>query len=463
MYFQLVFWSLTLAYSYKNHHFLEGTLWPFLMVDIAIGFLVPVIIALALLPLATMVRHMTYNKLETRKLLHWFMPCLSYEQGNKGSYWVIEDTFYFKIEDKFSSGLNSILIYTMVVLTFMNSWIYFINSTLINQYGVSNCGLLTENMKQYSYCFDIFSDISKGVYVNCSYNFSYDKHLFCFEHISVGRNATLIQTLVICFVLYYITATCISIVFQIVKGLLQYSQIKMWSTLLVLFGAISLILGIAVYAFIFYVHSNLDILGLFQFFTITFDIIVVGVLLKRGHPMLNKDDKDSIVLGVNPPGLNEQGNVELTHFRQDNSLTQMQVAEIPSSTSEIPITTATTPPDPPVEMNINETNNDHITTSSLLSATPPSISESEPVETGNDMSVRYTMTTSRVPAPSVPTAGLGVHTLPRPSILSLRHPHHQKGRPVSYYRVNSLDKQESDSTRSLYDGFLPVGRKVTIL
>ena len=462
MYFQLVFWSLTLAYNYKNHHFLEGTLWPFLMVDIAIGFVVPVIIALVLLPLATMVRRMTCNKLETRKLLHWFMPCLSYEQGNKGSYWVIEDTFYFKIEDKFSSGLNSILIYTMVVLTFMNSWIYFINSTLINQYGVSNCGLLTESEKQYSYCFDIFSYISKGVYVNCSYNFSYDKRLFCFEHISVGRNATPIQTLVICFVLYYITATCISIVFQVVKGLLRYSQIKMWSTLLVLFGAISLILGIAVYAFIFYVHSNLDILGLFQFFTITFDIIVVGVLLKRGHPMLNKDDKDSIVLGLNPPaGLNEQGNVELRHFHRDNSLTQTQVTEIPSSTSEIPTPTTATP-DPPAEVNINETNNDHVTASSLPLATP-SISENEPVETRNDMSVRYTMTTSRVPPSSVPTTGLRVHTLPRPSALSQRHPHYQKGRPVSYYRVNSVDKQESDSTRPLYDGFLPVGRKVTIL
>lgn len=457
-----MFWSLTLACNYKNHHFLKGTLWPFLLVDIAIGFLVPVIIALALLPLATMIRHMTYNKLETRKLLHWLMPCLSYEQGNKGSYWVIEDTFYFKIEDKFSSNLNSILIYTMVVLTFMNSWIYFINSTLINQYGVSNCALLTENEKQYSYCFDIFSDISKGVYVNCSYNFSYDKRLFCFEHISIGRNATPIQTLVICFVLYYITATCISIVFQLVKGLLQYSQIKMWSTLLVLFGFVSLILGIAVYAFIFYRHSNFDILGVFQFFTITFDIIVVGVLLKRGHPMLNKDDKDSIVIGLNPPaGLNEQGNVELTHFHQDSSLTQTQVAEIPSSTSEIPIPPIVTP-DPPVEVNINERNNDHITTSSLPSATP-SISESEPVETRNNMPLRYTTTTSSVPAPSVPTTGLGVHTLPRPNTFSLRHPHYQKGRPVSYYRVNSVEKQESDSTQSLYDGFSPVRRKITIL
>lgn len=324
------FWCLTLAFSYDVHSWLRGNLWPFFVVDVVLGTAVPLIIGVSLVPLAKLIRYVTNGQIETRKLYRWCLPCLGYEQGVRECYWVIDDSFYFKIEKRSCGGLNTILIYVMSFAVFLNSWIFFINSSVTTQYGNQGCFVLTEREKLYSYCFDLFSDFGNVLRVNCSLNSSYDGKVFCLEFQS---STNLIQALVVSIVLYYIMATCISVIFQVVRGLLFYSRTGVWSNLVILLGMFSFFLGGTSFVSLFYLHTNLDLLSLLQLCAVCTCIVTVGILLKRGHSGFirsPKTDKDSFAL---TPANPSEFSVPIT---LEPSLTQVpvEVQPPPSITTE---------------------------------------------------------------------------------------------------------------------------------
>lgn len=287
-------------FVYDSHTSLRGTLWPFFVVDIVLGLMVPLMIGASLVPLAKTVRYVTNSKIETRKLFRWCLPCLGYEQGSKECYWVINDSFYLKINKEYCAGLNTVLVYFMSLAVFLNSWLYFVNSSITTQFGSSGCSLLSERDKFYMQCFDLLSDFGHTMRVNCSLNSSFDGTLFCLEF----EGSSLIHGLVVSVVLYYITATCISVVFQVVRGLLFYAQTGVWSNLVILLGILLLFFGTSAFASNFYLQSNFDILGLLQLFSICTCIMIVGFLLKRGQSALMRTHqlgRDNIALTpVNP-------------------------------------------------------------------------------------------------------------------------------------------------------------------
>ena len=298
--FVLGFLSLNLMFVYESHTSLRGELWPFFIVDLTLGLVVPLIIGISLIPLAKTVRYVTNSQIETRKLFHWCLPCLSYKQRSKDCYWVIDDSYYMKINRKYDTGLNTILVYFLSLTVFLHSWLYFINSSITNQFGSSGCSLLSEKDKFYLQCFDLLSDFGNMIRINCSLNSSFDGPLFCLEF----HGSNLIHAVVVSIVLYYLTSTCISVVFQIVRGLLVYAQTGAWSNLVILLGILLLFFGCAAFVSNVFLQSNFDVLGFLQLLFICICIVIVGFLLKRGRPNFRstrKSGKDSIALTpVNP-------------------------------------------------------------------------------------------------------------------------------------------------------------------
>ena len=319
-----MFWSLTLVYDYRHNYIIEGTIWPFLFVDISLGVLAPLLIISSLVPLLKIIRHTTNHQMETRKLYSWCLSFMGYDKGSKGCYWTINDSFHFKIEENFFGGLNTVLVFLLAVTVFMNCWLYLINSAIVDQYGVEYCNVLTEQEKLYSYCFDLYSNRS-AIYINCSSNLTYSEGpLFCFQFKLIGQNVAPVQILVTTTVLYYISSTSISAIFQIVNGLLYYTQTQVWSYLVMLLGVTVWVIGIVSVGSVYYIHNNFDILAILQLLTIGISVMIVGLLLKRGNPMFtHRNNRESIALTpLNHSGLTVQESTEIVPQRAVEESTQ---------------------------------------------------------------------------------------------------------------------------------------------
>ena len=255
------------------------------------------LIIFSIIPIARIVRYVSHNRLETRKLLLWFLPFLGYEKGSKGVYWVLEDSFYYKVHNGFCGGLSTALIYTTAGLTFLFSWVYFIDDVFIKQTGLNNCMQLSPIEMQTTYCFHIHPT-NLNMYINCTANNSYSDHLFCFEF-KDGGNMNVIQSLVISIILYYISVICISLTFQIMKFLQHYAHSYLWSTFIVIIGFSVMLFGVLHFASSLYFKYYLNVLTLFQILIISVNIIVVGILIAGGqlmHDQQSFSENTSIML-----------------------------------------------------------------------------------------------------------------------------------------------------------------------
>lgn len=498
------FCCLTLLLSYESQPFLKGYLWPFFVVDIIIGLVMPLLISVSLIPIAKTIRYVTNGQIETRKIYRWCLPCLSYERGTKDGYWVIDDAFYFKIGKSLCCGCNTLLIYVMCLMVFLNSWLYFVNAIFTSQQGVEGCHVLSERDKLRLYCFDFYSDIGNIFRVNCSLNSTYENNLFCLEF----KNSNLIHTVVVSIVLYYIVATCISVIFQIVRGLLFYSRTGIWSNLVILLGFLVFFLGIAGFVSLYYLHSNFDILSLLQLCTICVCIVTVGILLKKGNPafgrVTSKTDKDSIALTpanpsdysvpvsytIRPPPVTNQISVEV---QPPPSVTTEDIQDTGSaSQQQVPIVHL--PPQVPIPCNHVDTvpieNETHVRQSSQIQPLDSPIENLNPrVQSSSAQMSVIAISSSQTPqnlnesfnsqvCPTITAATDVVSqnssqvvettfdslTLPTRRNNIAMHRLSAAERPLSMHSNLSISSAGQRSVQTIHDGYATVGkRKVTIL
>ena len=254
-------------------------------------------IIFSILPIAKIVRYISHNRLETRKLLLWFLPFLGYEKGSKGVYWVLEDSFYHNIHNGICGNLSTALLYMLGAFTFLFSWVHFIDDVLVEQKGLSSCMQLNPIDKPTTYCFHIHpTDLN--TYINCTGN--YTDYLFCFGFNNAGNKATgILQSAVISIILYYITVIFISLMFQVSKFLQRYARSYLWPTLLVATGFLVFIFGIVHFISALYFNYYLNVLTLFQILIASANIIVVGILVGGGqlmHDQQSLSENTSIVL-----------------------------------------------------------------------------------------------------------------------------------------------------------------------
>ena len=393
-------WCLTISQSYQPNSQFSGTLWPFITTDLTLGLIIPVLVIFSLLPIARIIRYVTYSRIETRKLLLWFSPFLGYEKGNKGVYWVIEDSFYYKIHNGHCGNLSTALIYVMTSLTFLFSWIYFIDKLFIKHTGLVSCMQMNyENLRQSWYCFQI-NPSNLNLYVNCSQNSSYTGRLFCFAFEEGGNTADIVQAFVISVILYYISVVCISLAFQVMKWLQQHASSYLWPTLLVVTGFVTFSLGMIFFAYNLYFNSHLNILTLFQILVLSANITVVGVLVAGGQ--LSSDQQN----------FSENNSIELTSFRAPWAInntrepnSQPRVASNSQFTEEGLNRVVPHPSQPPV-ITMPTSQDDALATSVALppssptesvSPPPPSSTPPPPISSTTTLTVQDTSSSANLP------------------------------------------------------------------
>ena len=369
---------MTIIYCYNNS-WLEGSLWPFIAIEVGLGIITPILILCSVLPILRVIRYVSCKKIETRRFLIWFLPFLGYEQGFRETYWVIEDSFYFKINKRRCGNLSTILIYAITALTFLLSWVYFISDAIISQSGIPNCLYLTEQDRESSYCFRIHPT-NDNMYINCTDNLNYSEHLFCFEFKQLGKTSNPIQSFVISIVLYYITTICISLTFNIMKILMQHARSCLWPALLILTGILAFLLGIVYFVVAYYLYTNLDILVVFQVIVITANIIVVGILSSIGYPMSNHQfyNRNNIA-SLNPSPTSFQPHMSETQTPQEVELVRHDLP---------PPSSSPTPPFP-----ASETESNNATNMEEIQHQQPSLPDTTH-STRNDQSVTHTAITN---------------------------------------------------------------------
>lgn len=354
-------------------------------------------IIFSILPIAKIVRFVSHNRLETRKLLLWFLPFLGYEKGSKGVYWVLEDSFYHNIHNGICGNLSTALLYMLGAFTFLFSWVHFIDDVLVEQKGLSSCMQLNPIDKPTTYCFHIHpTDLN--MYINCTGN--YTDNLFCFGFNNAGNKATgILQSAVISIILYYITVIFISLMFQVSTFLQRYARSYLWPTLLVAAGFLVFIFGIIHFISALYFNYYLNVLTLFQILIASANIIVVGILVGGGQLMHDQQsfcsENTSIVLnsyqivGNNNSNNGNQDSRETTRLRNpllhhdQNSFNVTPENMTNSDTRERSLSPSNSNPPPPPS-----------------STPPPPISPATTLESSPD----HDVTTDETQTPSAVTA-----------------------------------------------------------
>ena len=181
-------------------------------------------------------------------------------------------------------SLATWLIYGMLIIIFMISFAYFVYQTMIYEQSINSCSKLSNRERHLSHC---YSDLrrSRANIVNCNSNDTTNYTvLYCFIVLEIVEHDP-IDKLISTILFFYITGVAISVIFHIVKFLLNFYLTKLWGILVIVMGTVLFALLLTVFLAIFLTDAQLNILFLFEAFSLSADFILVGVLLVIGTPM----------------------------------------------------------------------------------------------------------------------------------------------------------------------------------
>ena len=188
-------------------------------------------------------------------------------------------------------SLATWLIYGMLIIIFMISFTYFVYQTMIYEQSINSCSKLSNKERHLSYC---YSDLrrSRANIVNCNSNDTTNYTvLYCFIVLEIVEHDP-INKLISTIIFFYITGVATSVIFHIVKFLLNFYLTKLWGILVIVMGTVLFVLFLTVSLAIFLTDAQSNILFLFEAFSLSADFILVGALLVIGTPMEEVKDYD---------------------------------------------------------------------------------------------------------------------------------------------------------------------------
>ena len=176
------------------------------------------------------------------------------------------------------------LLYGMLAIVFIISCAYFVNKTVVYERTIRACSKLTNDELHRSHCYsDLFDSYSS---VNCNLNETetFSSTLYCYIVLDIIE-ANPIDEVIESIVFFYITGVAISVIFHVVKFLLNFYLTKLWSLLVIVMGTVLLLMLLSVFILIFLTGTHIDILLLFKAISISIDFILAGVLLLKSIPL----------------------------------------------------------------------------------------------------------------------------------------------------------------------------------
>ena len=302
------FWSITIAYNFE--FLLQETplrdisvatvIAPVVLVEIMIGLVVPVLFSLSVVPINSVLRFVTYDRVDIRKIMPKLIPFISYTVGKKRNYWVAISTFYFPIRDDYDqtyevlhkrkwyhlcdTNKSTVIIFLILAFNFLLSWTVFVNGTLVHEFNPQSCRELSNSERERAVCI-LTGNVSL---VNCtaSDSNSIEGSLLCFQFLRFSEQTDIFMSLTGAVVLYFIATAFISLMLEIVRFLYLFHKSWIWAICVILFGVgiiggdVALILASLVWNI-----ARFELDKIFKYLIIGIDIILVGVLLLISQPL----------------------------------------------------------------------------------------------------------------------------------------------------------------------------------
>ena len=298
-----VLWSIAIAFDHSRRT--DKTVSAFVGVEILAALALPTFLFVGGSLLAVVLDFITFGHLDPHQGLTRFIPgAIKYEKGRKNDYWVIEDTFYFKLKkhDKLD-GLardqdkNELAKYTcfyscdknlatwhlatVVALSMLLAISYFVDITIDQAVTAGSCRDVPRTFE----CFNV----STLAHVDCRNDLT-GVALYCFRFLQFGVDQDIIAALSQAFAFYLLTVQAFVKTFSVVKVFLHVKPTKFWGALFLIVGVI-LLIAMVIVSIIWirgYVSPSvvaiirLNVINLAQFVMICLLLINTGALLLEG-------------------------------------------------------------------------------------------------------------------------------------------------------------------------------------
>ena len=269
----------------------------FILTDVVLGILCPLLVAFSIIVLAAVMQFVTSNKVKVKGIAPIFLSSLTYRQGERFGYWVIIDTFYFRVKkvrdsDHKSSGVSlprspsTWCIFTIITLTLAMVVSVFVSETVSEKTHYSTCQDAVNSGEMSCFVQPSYSPI------NCSEASSLEEtNVVCFQFLLTGVSSDPVQALVISLFLYMTCDKLLLVLFRLMKGLVSFKKTVWWAIIVLGAGVALIILEIIQFSVSISLAGNFDLLNMFKYFVLSCDILLAGVLLLIGSPMEKIDKK----------------------------------------------------------------------------------------------------------------------------------------------------------------------------
>ena len=236
-------WGITLSYDFGFGD--ENVIWPYIVVELIVGLVCPLLIFIGIVLFAIVMDYVTVGRIDARKAVHTVLPSVQLVIANNNEYWSVKNTFYFLIRkkptNKRSSSCTSLFefsratIYFIIVigLSFGVTTSYFMNRTIVEQVNTREC---MENLH-----FDCFVR-SNGDwrYVDCADNETLARFSFihCYTFLRFGVDNNPIASLAESFAFYLAMVGFFGQAFGVVKILLRLRPSRLWGIWFAVIGLV---------------------------------------------------------------------------------------------------------------------------------------------------------------------------------------------------------------------------------
>lgn len=266
---------------------------PFIIVEFLVAVALPFFAFTGGIFMATVLDFITYGNADARTALPHFLSSVKFERGEKKDYWIVEKTFYFKLQKRekeerkkhgfyFSCYPNfaTWMLVAVVCLSLNLAVSYFADITLDMQVTVTACD--DPRIDRTFSCFNR----STLVFVDCVADTSVEL-IHCFKFYRFGVDVDLISALATTYAFYLLTAGSFGYLFVIMKIFLHLSKRRLWGVIFVICGMVMFLVSLIVIAVWLsgYISpslaelARLNVIHLAQLVMVSLLVFLVGVLM----------------------------------------------------------------------------------------------------------------------------------------------------------------------------------------
>ena len=281
-----MFWGCAIA----NMELSPPEIYPYFLADILLGVVAPITFVVSIYILIAVGSYVMYGDLTPQAVVPGFLSFVQYNKDNKEEqYWIIVKYFTFPVRTRgikfwknLESGkrrcilplfnLSTWCLNTMMAVTFCLSITYIVGALVSNEEVINSCSELQDKEMN---CFEHIS----YQYVNCS-NESLVGKFNCFRFNTIGVQNDPISTVIKALFLYIACDKFLTVLFNFASQLFRIRSSRIWGAFITVTGSIFVIISFSSLILYRVLHTtSFDFLSLLQFFIISMDILLAGILL----------------------------------------------------------------------------------------------------------------------------------------------------------------------------------------